>query len=265
MVHVNDAVYIHGTGAAEHQRLSALNRLTNPSFLEFLDLRPNDLVLEVGSGLGILAAETARRVPQGRLIGIDRSSAQLGASKFSLANLHLTQADAHDLPFQDAGIDVVYCRYLLEHVANPARVLSEIHRVLKAGGHAFFQENNILVSVLFPDCPKFDRVWRKFAALQERLGGDGVIGKKLFGLLKQAGFAEVRLSIAPEVHHAGQASFDAWIVNLIGNVAGAADSLVEADLSSRAEIQEALDELNGFRKRDDGSAFFYWNRAAARK
>lgn len=48
-------------------------------------------------------------------------------------------------------------------------------------------------------------------------------------------------------------------------MAGAADKLIELDFSNRAEIKEAPDELHRFRDRDDGSAFFYWNRAVARK
>lgn len=43
-------------------------------------------------------------------------------------------ADAHRLPFFDKSFDLVICRFVLEHVQNPARVVSEIYRVLKKGG-----------------------------------------------------------------------------------------------------------------------------------
>ncbi|MDZ4772832.1 MAG: methyltransferase domain-containing protein [Planctomycetota bacterium] len=42
--------------------------------------------------------------------------------------------DAHDLPFADASIDGVIAQAVLEHVADPYRVTSEIHRVLKPRG-----------------------------------------------------------------------------------------------------------------------------------
>lgn len=42
--------------------------------------------------------------------------------------------DAHDLPFEDSVFDAVVCQAVLEHVADPQRVVSEIHRVLRPGG-----------------------------------------------------------------------------------------------------------------------------------
>lgn len=73
------------------------------------------------------------------------------------------------------------------------------------------------------------------------------------------------LSIAPEIHSANQETFQIWVQNLIGNIAGAADALVEANLATQNEIEAAITELALFQKRDDGSAIFYWNRARAIK
>jgi SAM-dependent methyltransferase len=42
--------------------------------------------------------------------------------------------DAHDLPFADASFDAVVAQAVLEHVADPARAVAEMHRVLVAGG-----------------------------------------------------------------------------------------------------------------------------------
>ena len=42
--------------------------------------------------------------------------------------------DAHDLPFADSTFDAVVCQAVLEHVLDPIRVVSEIHRVLVDGG-----------------------------------------------------------------------------------------------------------------------------------
>jgi len=43
-------------------------------------------------------------------------------------------ADLHDVPLEEASIDAVVCTEVLEHVADPALVLAELHRVLRPGG-----------------------------------------------------------------------------------------------------------------------------------
>ena len=88
-----DTLYIHGTDQAEQERLAALNRLTNPAFVEFLELRPDNSVLEVGSGLGILAGEVAARVPRGEVIGIEYSAEQLASARVTAPNLRFEQGD----------------------------------------------------------------------------------------------------------------------------------------------------------------------------
>ncbi len=47
------------------------------------------------------------------------------------------RGDAHLLPFRDGSFDWVLLVAMLEHVADPARVLAEAHRVLRDGGHAY--------------------------------------------------------------------------------------------------------------------------------
>jgi predicted SAM-dependent methyltransferase len=44
--------------------------------------------------------------------------------------------DIHKLPFDDNSIDSIICLFVLEHVKNPCKAVSEIHRVLKPGGLA---------------------------------------------------------------------------------------------------------------------------------
>ncbi|MBX9701278.1 MAG: class I SAM-dependent methyltransferase [Acetobacteraceae bacterium] len=45
--------------------------------------------------------------------------------------------DAHDLPFPDGSFDLVVAVAVLEHVADPQRVVAEIWRVLKPGGKVY--------------------------------------------------------------------------------------------------------------------------------
>jgi len=260
--------YIHGTHPEEQKRLANLNTLTNRQFVDFLEVKNGDSVLEVGSGLGILANMVAQTYPFTSITGIELSDEMIDKAITAFAdtvNLRFAKGDAHNLNIPDRSFDVVYCRYLLEHVKSPEVVLKEIQRILKSGGKIFLQENNTLVNVFYPDCPTFNLVWEKFAVVQSKIGGDALIGKKLFFLLKTTGFGSIKLSVSPEIHHYGMPTFSPYIENLIGNITGARNSLITIGNLEPSIIDEAIDELRRLQDNTDASAYFYWNRAMAVK
>jgi SAM-dependent methyltransferase len=79
-------------------------------------------------------AEEARQV-----VGIDLAPrfADAGhrlAAERGLRNLHFTRADGQALPFPDASFDMVLSHAVIEHVADAARYMRELARVLKPGG-----------------------------------------------------------------------------------------------------------------------------------
>lgn len=45
--------------------------------------------------------------------------------------------DAHELPYADESVDVIYCEAVLEHLADPVKAVAEMHRVLKVGGRVY--------------------------------------------------------------------------------------------------------------------------------
>jgi SAM-dependent methyltransferase len=89
-----------------------------------IDKTPNPIVLMVGSGEGGKGLAELLRNPAFTFIDTD----VYFSSRVSVV------ADAHDLPFQDGSFDAIICQAVLEHVLNPQRCVSEIHRVLKDDG-----------------------------------------------------------------------------------------------------------------------------------
>jgi len=259
---VSQNVYIHGTEPPEQRRLACLNRLTNRAFIKFLRITPGIRVLEVGSGLGILAAEVADAADGVEVVGVERSQDQI-ASAVPSPRVHYVRGDAHHLDFADMSFDVVYARYLLEHVADPVRVLSEMRRVTRPAGRVAVLENDISPLRVDPPCPTFVTVWAAFAQYQRRLGGDALVGTRLFRMFRAAGFVRINLSLQPEVHWSGSPGFGAWVENLIGNLRGAKEGLVSSGLCHTDELEKAVAELAEIRGRDDASAHFAWNRAAS--
>jgi SAM-dependent methyltransferase len=254
--------YIHGTEPSEQERLAALNRLTNAAFIEFLNVRPGTQVLEVGSGLGLLAAGVAAAAPEVQVVGIEQSAAQIGAAVKD-PRIRYVQGDAHHLEFADQTFDLVYARYVLEHVTDPAKVLKEMKRVSRMGARIVACGNDVSLMRVDPPCPIFESVWLAFQELQQQLGGDSHVGRRLFRLFRAADLSAIELSVQPDVHWYGSAGFSRWIQNLIGNVESARAGLAGAGFCPPDQIDAAVAELEALQANPEASSSFAWNRATA--
>jgi ubiquinone/menaquinone biosynthesis C-methylase UbiE len=254
--------YIHGTDPAEQARLAALNRMTNRAFIDFLAVPTNGRVLEVGSGLGLLASEVAESAERVGVWGVEQSAEQIAAAVRHPRVIYV-RGDAHHLDFPDGTFDLAYARYVLEHVADPLQVLREMRRVTRAGGRVAACENDVSLFRVDPPCPVFEKVFAAFQQLQATLGGDSLVGRRLYRLFREAGFSHVELSVQPEIHWYGSPGFAPWIRNIIEIVEGAREGLVKAGLSDGNEISAAVAELVAVSERDDASSTFVWNRALA--
>jgi ubiquinone/menaquinone biosynthesis C-methylase UbiE len=256
------ATYIHGTRPEEQERLALLNDLTNKAFLEFLDVQPGSHVLDVGSGLGLLADGAASSAPSVRVTGLEKSFAQISAATKAAAVAYV-QGDAAMLPFGDRCFDLACARYVLEHVADPEGVLREMRRVTRTGGRVAVCENDESLIRMDPVCPAFQQVWNAFQNYQSRLGGDSHIGSRLYRLFRSAGFSKIELSVQPEVHWYGKPTLSPWVRNIIGNIESARAGLIDSGMCSRAQIDEAVAELGALLDNTHASSVFVWNRAMA--
>lgn len=91
-------------------------------------LTPSSVVLDAGCGTGLFSYDYKERVAS--MIGCD-----LTPRIRENGNVHhAVMADLSNLPFLDTSFDLVFCRYVVEHLTEPQRVFQEIARVLKVGG-----------------------------------------------------------------------------------------------------------------------------------
>ena len=104
------------------------------------DLRPGDVVVDLGSGGGIDCLLAARAVgPSGSVTGVDFLDEMIergrGAAKAAgLDNVRFVRGEIEALPLADASADVVISNGVINLSPRKVRVLAEAFRVLRPGG-----------------------------------------------------------------------------------------------------------------------------------
>ena len=110
----------------------------NPTALA--ELKPGEIVLDLGSGGGIDVLLSARRVaPGGKAYGLDMTDEMLALAhenklKAGVQNVEFLKGEIENIPLPDASVDVIISNCVINLSANKDRVLSEAFRVLKPGG-----------------------------------------------------------------------------------------------------------------------------------
>lgn len=158
-------------------------------------LDPQMVVADLGCGTGALLEHLSPFVK--RVIGIDNSDDMLAAARLrtkGLANVQLHAADVSSLPLDNASVDATLCVLSLSYVQDVAKSVSEIRRVMRAGGRG------VIVDILPHDRDEFRRQMG-----QVRMGFD----QKFFTqALKAAGFQQVTFqALSPEAGAKGPALF----------------------------------------------------------
>jgi 2-polyprenyl-6-hydroxyphenyl methylase/3-demethylubiquinone-9 3-methyltransferase len=121
--------------------LIGLHTLLDPARVPYFlsVLRPGSRVLDVGSGGGFVAFALADAGHE--VFGLDASAAAIQAADRTGAGSFVI-GKGERLPFAASSFDAVVCSEVLEHVAKPAQVVSEIARVLRPGGRLVFSLPN---------------------------------------------------------------------------------------------------------------------------
>jgi 2-polyprenyl-3-methyl-5-hydroxy-6-metoxy-1,4-benzoquinol methylase len=92
-------------------------------------------ILDVGCGEGVLTAEWAERLGEGRIVGIDLDDPKLRSEweRRRRPNLEFRVEEATSLSFADGEFDLACAIEVLEHVPEPEATLGEMARV--SSGH----------------------------------------------------------------------------------------------------------------------------------
>ena len=219
-------------------------------------------VLEAGCGVGAQTVTLAKNSPGAQITSVDISEAsvreaeaQVRAAGFS--NVRFQQGDIFALPFAPASFDHVFVCFVLEHLSRPADALRALKGLLKPGGTMTVIEGDHGSAYFHPDSSAARRAIGCQVELQRRAGGNAMIGRQLYPLLAQAGFAGVRVSPRMVyVDSSRPALVDGFTrKTFTAMIEGVRDAAVAAELAERAVFDEGVRDL--YRTAEADGVFCY--------
>jgi SAM-dependent methyltransferase len=116
---------------------SFMGRYSEPlaaEFLDLLDLRSGDRVLDVGCGPGALTQQLVDRLGLGAVSAVDPSAPFVAAVQARLPGIDVGRAAAESLPFGDDAFDCAMAQLVVHFMKDPVAGLAEMARVTKPGG-----------------------------------------------------------------------------------------------------------------------------------
>jgi len=203
----------------------------NPTALA--DLRPGEVVLDLGCGAGFDAFLAARAVgPTGRVIGVDMTEAMLerareNARRGDFANVEFIAGTIEDLPLPDASVDVVISNCVINLSPDKPRVFREAFRVLRPGGR--LAVSDLVLEAQLP-APLLESIEAWVGCLAGALLRDDYLGA-----IRRAGFRDVR--VVGETGYGGVIDVQTPEIRAVAERAGLSSEQLDRAIASVTSVK----------------------------
>jgi SAM-dependent methyltransferase len=240
------AVYVIRGGLAGRERLRVLSRVQAAPTIRLLNrvrIEPGARCLDAGCGGGDVTLELARIAgPDGAVVGLDRDEVKLElareeaqAARFENVSYRVADVMALDAVGE---YDVVYSRFLLAHLSDPAAAMERLAAAARPGGLVVLEDIDFTGQFCHPESRAYRRFWELFPATIRANGGDPTFGPHLPGLLARAGVRDIDARVIqpagrdPDVKLMPALTFENTI-----------DAVVGTGLATREAVEAMVDEL----------------------
>jgi SAM-dependent methyltransferase len=238
--------YVIRGGVEGRERLRILARVMRPTTLSLFDrvgIEARMECLDVGCGGGDATLDLAELVgSEGRVVGWDIDEIKLGLARHEAEEKGFGNVEFRlsDISQSNAAseFDVVYARFLLTHLRDPAGALTSIRQALQPGGVVIVEDIDFTGYFCHPDSPAFRLYVELYTKVVQRKGGDPNIGLRLPGLLLDNGFERIQTNVVQPAGIAGEVK----LLNAI-TMEYIADSVLTENLVGSKELDEVIADL----------------------
>jgi ubiquinone/menaquinone biosynthesis C-methylase UbiE len=241
--------YVIRGGREGYERLLVLARAKWPgtrALFERVGIGRDMRCLDLGCGGGEVTFEIARLAgPGGHVTGIDMDEVKLEAARATavergLANVEFRSENVNDWE-EAVAYDLVYARFLLQHLSQPADLVRRMWAAVEPGGALVVEDSDF--DALFSEPPNagFDFFRTNYPPLLERHGGDALAGRKLYRYFRESGIPDPEQTVVQLVDAVGEAK-----TLVLTTLEAIAAGLVAEGLASQDETDAALTGLAAF-------------------
>lgn len=243
--------YVHGYSEKEAFRLCDQANTLEELLHSDTKYPAGSKVLEAGCGIGAQTVILSKNSPDAQITSIDISEDSLNQAKNRSAgegikNVEFRVENIFDLPFEEESFDHVFICFVLEHPKEPVKALVSLRKVLKKGGTITVIEGDQGSCFFHPETENEVKAWNSLVEVQARLGGDSLIGRQVYPLLKKAGFNDITVSPRMVYSDSSRPHMEEGFVRktIIPMVEGVRENAIEMGIIDSETFDSGIEDLH---------------------
>lgn len=155
---------------------------------------------DIGCGTGHVSFVMSQMVGSGgSVVGLDANPTAIDfcnkmAFSKDIKNIRFVTGDVQNMNLDSSSFDIVFSRFLLQHVKDPDRSLEEMIRITRPGGVVMVEDCDLQCWTVEPQNKYVDQLWTWYESIIRQKGSDPEIGRKLYRMFVNKGL-EPRVEI----------------------------------------------------------------------
>ncbi len=269
---IMEKAYVHGYDSKENRRLQDQANTLVELLHSDTCYPAGSRVLEAGCGVGAQTVTLARNSPNASFISIDISEVSISEARRAVedegfGNVQFQQADIFNLDFEPESFDHVFVCHVLEHLSRPDQALKTLKSLIKVGGTITVIEGDHGSAYFYPASEAAQAAIQCQVELQRRAGGNAMIGRELYTLLRKAGFNSIHVS--PRMVYVDSSKPD-LVEGFTKNtftamIEGIRNAALEAELVDKIAFDKGIRDLYRTTETDGVFCYTFFKAFAARK